>query len=106
MITITVPSLKIAYMFTEGNLPAVDPSDPRFTIALGPATIEVRINRKAAARLSAHHGGAVLQGRLMAGPNNTLVLAEAGFTWLEPRPAAAGQGGKDHVATEPRTEAP
>ncbi len=105
MSTLRIPSAKFAVTFPAGELPAVDPADPRLSISLGGTTIEARVNRKAAARLSAHRGGAVLLGRLIAGPNNTLVLAEAGFTFFESRPAAASQGGKDHVATEPRTEA-
>jgi len=106
MTKLRVPSAKLAIVFPAGELPAVDPTDPRFEINLGGTTIEARINRKAAVRLASHHGGAVLQGRLIAGPNNGLVLAEAGFTWLEPRPATAGQGETDHATTfEPRTEA-
>jgi len=110
MTTIPVSSIKAAIVFAAGNLPSVDPSEARIELVFSGLKIEARINRKAAARLSVHHGGAVLQGRLIAGPNNGLVLAEAGFTWLEPRPspsgAQAGQGATDHATTtEPGTEA-
>jgi len=69
-----------------------------------------KINAKAARKLAAHQGGAVLSGRLLAAEDGNLILAEAGFVWLEPRPSAsgaqAGQGGTDHATTtEPRPEA-
>jgi hypothetical protein len=33
-----------------------------------------------------HTGGAVLQGRLIVEGGNRLTLAEAGFSWIDPRP--------------------
>jgi hypothetical protein len=38
--------------------------------------------------LAQHTGGAVLQGRLIVEGGNKLTLAEAGSSWLEPKPAA------------------
>jgi hypothetical protein len=45
------------------------------------------VNAKAARKLAQHNGGAALQGRLIV-EGGKLVLAEAGFTWIDPKPAA------------------
>jgi hypothetical protein len=47
---------------------------------------------KAARKLAAHAGGAVLQGRLIV-EGGKLSLADAGFTWIEPK-AEATEGGE------------
>ena len=78
------------------RLPRVDPADPRIQIALGGFKITPRSTPKAAHKLAAHPGGAVLQGRLVV-EGGQLVLADAGFQWLEPKPeaVAAEQGGEE-----------
>ena len=59
----------------------------------GPAA---KVNAKAARKLAQHNGGAALQGRLIV-EGGKLVLAEAGFSWIDPKPKdgaeAAAEGG-------------
>jgi hypothetical protein len=90
---IDINAIKANIVFPEGKLPAIDPARPEFVLALGPVEITARVNPKAARRLAAHQGGAVLQGRLIV-ENGKLTLADAGFTWIDPKPAAppTGQG--------------
>jgi hypothetical protein len=95
---IDIGSAKLNVVFPEGKLPAIDPNNPSFVLALGGFEIAGKINPKAARKLAAHAGGAVLQGRLIV-EGGKPVLAEAGFTWIDPRPkdgaeAAAGGGGR------------
>jgi hypothetical protein len=45
------------------------------------------VNLKAARKLAAHNGGAVLQGKLIV-EGGKLSLAEAGFSWIEPKAQA------------------
>ena len=52
--------------------------------------IEVRVNAKAARKLAAWTGGAVLQGNLRYS-DGQLSLAEAGFQFLDPKPAPAAR---------------
>ena len=56
--------------------------------------IHGKVNAKAARKLAAWAGGAVLQGKLIV-DDGKLVLADAGFTWIEPKPQAeaATEGG-------------
>ena len=94
---IDIGSAKLAVVFPEGKLPAIDPNDPSFVLALGGFEIAGKIHPKAARKLAAWAGGVVLQGRLIV-EGGKLVLAEAGFTWIDPKPkdgaeAAAGGGG-------------
>jgi hypothetical protein len=94
---VDIGSAKLAIVFPEGKLPGIDPNNPSFTLVLGGFEIAGKINPKAARKLAAHAGGAVLQGRLIV-EGGKLVLAEAGFTWIDPKPkdgaeAAAGGGG-------------
>ena len=95
---IDIGSAKLNVVFPEGKLPAIDPNNPSFTLVLGGFEIAGKINPKAARKLAAHAGGAVLQGRLIV-EGGKLVLAEAGFTWIDPKlkdgaEAAAGGGGR------------
>ena len=92
-----ITSAKLSVVFPEGKLPAIDPADPAFVLVLGGLEIAGKVNPKAARKLAQHNGGAVLQGRLIV-EGGKLVLAEAGFTWIDPKPkdgaeAAAGGGG-------------
>jgi hypothetical protein len=94
---IDIGSAKLAVVFPEGKLPAIDPGAPQFVLALGPFEIRSQVNAKAARKLAAHAGGAVLQGKLIS-EGGKLALLDAGFSWIEPRPkdgaeAAAGGGG-------------
>jgi len=93
---IDIGSAKLNVVFPEGKLPAIDPNNPSFTLVLGGFEIAGKINPKAARKLAAHAGGAVLQGRLIV-EGGKLVLAEAGFTWIDPRPKdgaeVAAEGG-------------
>src|SRR5262249_58457129 len=83
---IPIQSAKMNIVFPEGKLPAIDPARPEFVLVLGTVEIHAKVNAKAARKLAAHPGGAVLQGRLVA-EGGRLVLAEAGFTWLDPQAA-------------------
>ena len=82
-----IPSAKLAVVFPAGKLPGIDPNNPSFTLVLGGFEIAGKINPKAARKLAAHAGGAVLQGRLIV-EGGKLVLAEAGFSWIDPKPKA------------------
>jgi len=86
MKSIPVTSLKLTLPFKAGELPQIDPANPRFALMLGPLTIMVSVNAKAARKLAMHQGGAVLQGRLMC-EGGKLVLAEAGFQMFDAKPA-------------------
>jgi hypothetical protein len=81
---IDIQNAKLAIVFPEGKLPAIDPARPDFVLVLGGLEIAVRVNPKAARKLAAHPGGAVLQGRLVA-EGGRLHLLDAGFSWLEPK---------------------
>jgi hypothetical protein len=87
MTTIKISSLKAVVSFKAGELPRVDPNDPVIKIVLGTVEITARINAKSARKLAVHPGGAVLQGKLSV-EGGRLVLAEAGFQFLDPKPAA------------------
>jgi hypothetical protein len=95
MTRITISSGKLAVVFPEGKLPAIDPDRPEFVLALGGVQIAGKVNAKAARKLASHTGGAVLQGRLLY-QGGGLVLAEAGFQFIEPKPQAeaATEGGE------------
>jgi hypothetical protein len=85
---INITSGKLAVVFREGSLPPIDPNDPSFTLVLGGFEIAARVNAKAARKLASWTGGAVLQGRLIV-EGGKLVLLDAGFAWVEPRPKDA-----------------
>jgi hypothetical protein len=91
---IDISSAKLAVVFPEGKLPGIDPNDPSFTLVLGAFEIQGKVNAKAARKLAAHAGGTVLQGKLLV-DGGKLVLAEAGFSWIEPKAQAdaATEGG-------------
>jgi hypothetical protein len=84
-----IASAKLNVVFPEGKLPAIDPADPAFVLVLGPVEIAGKLNPKAARKLAAHQGGAVLQGKLVA-EGGRLTLADAGFSWIEPKAAEGG----------------
>jgi hypothetical protein len=86
MTTIAVSAVKATIVFPEGKLPVIDPNDPQLEIRLGGLSIAAKVNAKAARKLATWAGGAVLQGRLIES-DGRLVLAEAGFTWIDPKPA-------------------
>jgi hypothetical protein len=95
---IDIGSAKLAVVFPEGKLPAIDPNDPSFVLALGGFEIAGKINPKAARKLAAWAGVVVLQDRLLV-EGGKLALLDAGFSWIEPRPkaeaeATAGGGGQ------------
>ena len=92
MSRLDIPSAKLTVVFPEGKLPAIDPADPAFTLVLGDFEIHGRVNPKAARKLAQHKGGAVLQGKLIV-EGGKLSLADAGFTWIEPKAEAATEGG-------------
>ena len=87
---IDIPSAKLAVIFPAGKLPAIDPNDPSFVLALSGFEIHGKINPKAARKLAAWAGGGVLQGRLIV-EGGKLVLADAGFSWIDPKPKAEAQ---------------
>lgn len=89
MSTINIQSAKLTVVFRAGELPRVDPANPRFTINLGGVKIQAVVNAKAARKLAVHDGGTALQGRLIS-DHGQLVLLDAGFQWFEkPHPVAA-----------------
>ena len=85
---IDIGSAKLAVVFPEGKLPAIDPNNPSFVLALGGFEIAGKVNAKAARKLAAWAGGVVLQGRLIVEGGTRLTLAEAGFSWIDPKPKA------------------
>ena len=87
-----IPSAKVSVVFPEGKLPAIDPADPAFVLVLGGVEIGAKVNAKAARKLAAWAGGAVLQGKLVS-EGGKLSLLDAGFSWIEPKAAAADGGG-------------
>jgi hypothetical protein len=87
-----ITSLKATVVFPEGKLPAIDPADPAFVLVLGGVEIGAKINPKAARKLAVHKGGAVLQGKLIV-ESGKLSLADAGFSWIEPKAEATTEGG-------------
>jgi hypothetical protein len=92
---VDIASAKLNVVFREGELPAIVPADPSFVLVLGGLEIVGKVNPKAARKLAQHNGGAVLQGKLVS-ESGKLVLLDAGFTWIEPKPnadAATGGGG-------------
>jgi hypothetical protein len=80
--TVSISSIKAATVFKTGSLPRVDPDNPTFRLALGDFVINVTVSAKAARKLAAHSGGAVLQGKLVT-ENGRLRLTEAGFQFFE-----------------------
>ena len=92
---IDIGSAKLAVVFPEGKLPYIDPDNPAFILNLGGFEIVAKVNAKAARKLASWAGGAVLQGRLIVEGGTRLTLAEAGFSWIDPRPKAeaATEGG-------------
>jgi hypothetical protein len=95
---ITVKALKVNVVFKADELPHIDPDNPVFVLQLGSTVIHGRVNTKAARKLAQHQGGVVLQGRLIVEAGN-LVLTDAGFSWLEPKPATPDTPG--NVSSEP-----
>ena len=60
---------------------------------MGDVEIGGKVNPKAARKLAQHKGGAVLQGKLIVEAGK-LSLADAGFSWIEPKADEAEGGGK------------
>jgi hypothetical protein len=89
-----IASAKLTVVFREGELPAIDPADPAFVLVLGGLEIRGKVNAKAARKLAAHQGGAVLQGKLMV-EGGSLELAEAGFQFIDPKPKAEAAEGSN-----------
>jgi hypothetical protein len=102
MTTIKTTGLKVVLPFKAGELPAVDPGNPVIQIVLGEHRITAKINAKSARKLAVHPGGAVLQGKLIV-EGGKLVLAEAGFQFLDPR-TATDAAKPAAAATEPQAE--
>ena len=92
MTRLDIATMKVSVVFPEGKLPAIDPANPEFVLVLGDVKIQGKINPKAARKLAQHLGDAVLQGKLVVEAGK-LSLADAGFSWIEPRTAAAEAGG-------------
>lgn len=84
---IEITAIKANIVFREGALPRIDPGDPRFELDLGGVKIRGQVNAKAARKLAAHRGAAILQGRLVL-EDGGLLLKDAGFTFHDPKPAA------------------
>jgi hypothetical protein len=87
-----IASAKLTVVFPEGKLPAIDPADPAFVLVLGGHEIRGKVNAKAARKLAAHAGGAVLQGKLVV-ESGKLSLLNAGFSWIDPKADEATEGG-------------
>jgi hypothetical protein len=88
-----ITSAKLSVVFPEGKLPAIDPADPAFVLVLGGVEIRGKVNAKAARKLAQHQGGAVLQGRVIVEAGK-LSLADAGFTWIDPKAVETQAGEK------------
>ena len=86
-----IANAKVAIVFPEGKLPAIDPDHPEFVLVLGGVEIHGKVNPKAARKLAVHKGGAVLQGKLFFDAGK-LSLADAGFSWIEPKTAESNGG--------------
>jgi hypothetical protein len=86
MKTILIQSAKLNIVFRAGELPSIDPRDPRFLLRLGQHSIEVEISAKSARKLAVHPGPGILQGRLVSA-DGRLMLLEAGFQFPEVKPA-------------------
>jgi hypothetical protein len=80
---VDIASAKLNVVFREGALPAIDPADPSFVLVLGGLEIQGKVNPKAARKLAAHAGSAVLQGKLVS-EGGKLVFLDTGFTWIDP----------------------
>jgi hypothetical protein len=89
---IAIGAMKVNIVFREDQLPALDPNHPEFILSLGPFEVRARVNVKTARKLATHQGGAVLQGRLIV-ERGKLVLDQAGFNWIDPKPAAEPAAG-------------
>jgi hypothetical protein len=81
-----ITSAKLNIVLPAGGLPVVDPEDPRIVINMDGIKISAKVTAKAARKLGAHQGAAILQGRLMV-ERGELALLDAGFQFLDPRPA-------------------
>jgi hypothetical protein len=91
---IPITAIKANIVFPEGKLPTIDPAHPEFVLELGTVEVHGKVNPKAARKLAAHPGGAVLQGKLVA-EGDRLNLLDAGFTFIDPKTVdlpAAPQG--------------
>ena len=82
MMKLLIKSAKLTVVLKAGELPTIDPADPRFTLDLDGVEIAAKVHSKAARKLQTHDGGAVLQGRL-AVEHGQLTLLDAGFQWIE-----------------------
>ena len=78
---VPIADIKAAIDFRQGELPSIDPGNPTFTLVLGDVEIQTRVKPKAARRLAAQPGAAVLQGKLVA-EGSKLNLLDAGFQWF------------------------
>jgi hypothetical protein len=88
---VDIPSAKLTVVFPEGKLPAIDPANPEFVLVLGSLEIHSKVNPKAARKLAQHKGGAFVQGKLVV-DGGKLEMLDAGFTLIDPRPAAPPEG--------------
>jgi hypothetical protein len=88
---VEIPSAKLTVVFPEGQLPAIDPANPAFVLALGGLEIRTKVNAKAARKLAQHRGGAFLQGKLVVA-GGKLDLLDAGFNLIDPKATAAAEG--------------
>jgi hypothetical protein len=93
MTRLDITSAKLSVVFPEGKLPAINQVDPAFVLVLGGVEIRGKINPKAARKLAQHKGGAVLQGKLFFDAGG-LSLADAGFSWIEPKAVETQAGEK------------
>jgi hypothetical protein len=89
---IKVEAAKLNVVFRADALPKINPENPEFLLNLSGVVIKGKINPKAARKLAAHTGGAVLGGKLVV-EQGQLVLTEAGFQFLDPKPAAEPDAG-------------
>ena len=89
---VDIASAKLAVVFPEGSLPAIDPADTAFVLPLAGREIRGQVNPKAARKRAQHRGGAVLQGKLVA-EGGKLDLLDAGFSWIDPKAEPAMEGG-------------
>jgi hypothetical protein len=80
------------------EFPNVSPEHPIFLVRLGELQIHVKVTAKAARKLRAHQGTAVLTGNLVS-DSGRFHLDSAGFQLVEPKPPA---GSEPSPVPEPR----
>ncbi|MBV8268488.1 MAG: hypothetical protein JO252_19335 [Planctomycetaceae bacterium] len=92
MTTLPITSAKLTLPFKAGELPRIDPNDPKLILILGGVSIVAQVSAKAARKAGIWAGPAVLQGKLVF-QDGRLAILDCGFAFIEPpatKPEAEG----------------